>query len=433
VMYSARKRTCPAFPVRKTGSTMEYTTMFQEKPCAMRFVGLDIHKHYLVAYAVDRDANRISGPQRVPLSDLEAWRQKRLTAEDAVVLEMTTNALQLYDDLLPHVHSVTVVHPPHVALITRNRVMNDKIAARILASLHAKGLLVSIWIPPQPIRELRALLAQRTKMVRLSTQAKNRLHAVLHRHHLPLPEEVPFKETMRTWWLALPVDPLERMRIQTDFDTLIFAQRQIAALEECLAALSAKDRRVPFLMQTPGIGMLTALTLLAGIGDIDRFPTARQLVGYAGLGASVHDSGKSHREGRITKAGRRDMRTALVEAAQTASHSDGHWRSELQRLEPRLGYNKAIVAIARKLLVVAWHTLSKETVDRHADAEQVARKFMGHADRIGRRNRASGQTAAAYVREQLDHLGLGRELTAIQRGQTRIALPPSSLDEAAQS
>lgn len=401
--------------------------MAQEKPRPGRFVGLDVHKHYLVAYALDSEQNRIFGPQHVPLCDLEAWRQKRLTHEDAVVLEMTTNALQLYDDLLPHVHSVTVVHPPHVALITRNRVMTDKIASRILATHHAKGLLVSIWIPPQPIRELRALLAQRTKMVRLSTQAKNRLHAVLHRHHLPLPEEAPFVDTAREWWLGLPVDPMERMRIQTDFDTLAFAQRQIAALEECLAAVAAKDPRMPFLMQTTGIGMLTALTLLAGIGDIQRFPTARHLVGYAGLGASVHDSGQKHRAGRITKAGRRDMRAALIEAAQTACNGDGHWRAELQRLEPRLGYNKAIVAIARKLLVVVWHTLSKETVDRHADAEKVARKLLAHAGRIGRRNRAPGQTAAAYVREQLDHLGLGRELTVIQRGRTRIALPPSSL------
>ena len=95
-----------------------------------------------------------------------------------------TPAFQIHDDLLPHVHSVTVVHPPHVALITRARVMTDKIAARVLAEEHAKGSLVSIWIPPRPVRELRAILAQRSKpvlseaegMMRLSTQAKNRLH-----------------------------------------------------------------------------------------------------------------------------------------------------------------------------------------------------------------------------------------------------------------
>ena len=105
---------------------------------------------------------------------------------------MTTNAFQLYDDLLPHVHSVTIVHPPHVALITRAQVMTDKIAARILAKLHAVGLLPPVWVPPAEVRDHRALVAQRSKMVRLSTQAKNRLHAVLHRHHLLPPEGKPF-------------------------------------------------------------------------------------------------------------------------------------------------------------------------------------------------------------------------------------------------
>jgi transposase len=74
------------------------------------------------------------------------------------------------------------MHPPHVALITRSQVMTDKIAASILTRLLAKGLLVGIWVPPQEIRELRGLVAQRQKMTRLATQAKNRLHAVIQRH-----------------------------------------------------------------------------------------------------------------------------------------------------------------------------------------------------------------------------------------------------------
>jgi transposase len=123
-----------------------------------RFVGLDVHKHYLIAVAVDADRNEVLGPRRVPLERLDAWVRKTLTPQDAVVLEMTTNAYQLYDDLLPHVHSVTVVHPPHVALITRAPVMTDKIAARTLAKLHAVGLLPCIWIPPSEVRDHRALV-----------------------------------------------------------------------------------------------------------------------------------------------------------------------------------------------------------------------------------------------------------------------------------
>jgi transposase len=402
--------------------------MSQNKTDPDRFVGLDVHKHYLIAAAVDADRQEVMGPRRVPLVRLDTWVHKTLTPQDAVVFESTTNAFQLYDDLLPHVHSVTVVHPPHVSLITRAQVMTDKIAARTLAKLHAVGLLPSIWVPPLEVRDQRALVAQRTKMVRLSTQAKNRLHAVLHRHHLLPPAGKLFEPDMHEWWLDLEVSALERARIQCDLDTLVFAQGQIEHLEEVMALLADQDERVLLLLQLPGVGLITAITLLAAIGDISRFPLAKHLVGYSGLGARVHDSGQTRRTGRITKAGRRDIRAAMVESAHTAVRSHPHWRAELERLEPRLGKNKAIVAIARKLLVAVWHILSKGCADRFADPERVARKLLNQAYRLGRGRRHQGQTAAQYVRQQLDRLGLGAELAAIPLGKTRrIVLPPSQL------
>lgn len=392
-----------------------------------RFVGLDVHKHYLIAAAVDADQNVVLHPRRVQLAHLESWMRKALTPQDAVVLEMTTNAFQLYDDLAPHVHSVTLVHPPYVKLITRAQVMTDQIAALTLARLHAAGLLPAVWVPPVDVRDLRALVAQRARNVRLATQARNRLHAVLHRHHLSPAEGDLFSPERRDWWLTLPVSPLERLRIQNDLDTLAFAQQQVACLEETLTALAAHDERVLLLLQLPGIGIVTALTLLAAIGDIARFPAPAKLVGYAGLGARVHDSGLIHRSGRITKAGRRDLRAAMVEAAHAAARTHPHWQAELARLEPRLGRNKAIVAIARKLLVAVWHVLTEGCADRFAEPEHLARKLAQYAYALGHENRPDGQSVAGYVRTQLDRLGLGADLTEIRWGRRTIPLPPSRL------
>jgi transposase len=362
------------------------------------------------------------------MARLVPWAQRHLTPQDAVVLEMTTNSWQVYDDLQPLVHSVIIVHPPHVDLIVRAQVMTDKIAARTLAYLHAKGMLVSIWVPPLEIRDLRAILAQRRKMTRLATQAKNRLHAVLHRHYLALPEGDPFAPEKREWWLALPVRPLEQVRIEGDLDTLAFARAQVAHLEKVITALAAQEERVPLLVQLPGISIIAALTILAAIGDITRFPMDKKLVGYAGFGTKVHDSGQKSRHGRITKKGRRDLRAIMVQAAQTAVRIDPHWEEQLARLQTRMPRNKAIVAIARKLLVVVWHVLTKGEADRHAQPERLARKFMQHTYRLGKANRPAGQTTAAYVREQLDALGVGAELTEIPWGRKKpIALPPSAL------
>lgn len=402
--------------------------MPEEKPAPQRFFGLDIHKQYLVAMAVDAAGEKVYGPRRVAWANLESWRSKTLSPQDAVVIEMTTNTWEVYDELSPHVHSVTVVHPPHVRMVTALQVMNDRIAAFNLAVLLSKGMLKGIWIPPQEVRELRALLAQRNKMTRLATQAKNRLHAVLHRRHFPLCDGNPFLPERRSWWLNLPLSAAEKMRVTCDLETLAFACQQKAALEAYLNQLALQEPRLTLLLQLPGFGVLNALTVLAAIGDIVRFPDAKHLVGYAGLGSRIHDSGQTTRTGKITKAGRKDLRTALVEAAQAAANFHPHWKAELARLEPRLGHNKAIVAIARKLLIAVWHVLSFQVADLHAEPKRIARKFLQVAYQLRIANRPDGLSAAAAVRMQLDRLKLGQELSAIPRGAKKKPdpLPPSS-------
>jgi transposase len=396
-----------------------------------RFIGLDIHKDYFVACGVDRDQNQVYGPQRISWPQFEGWMRKHLSHQDAVVIEMTTNTWEVHDALLPNVHSVTVVHPPHVALIVRAQVKTDKKAALTLAQLHAAGLLPSVWVPPQEVRELRALVAQRHKIARLGAFAKNRLHAVLHQHHfLPPPDCDMFDARNREWWLSLDVTPLEIVRITCDLDTLAFAAGQKNILEECLAQQAAKDERIPLLIQLPGVGLLTAITILAAIGDITRFPEARKLVGYAGLGARVHDSGQLHTSGAITKTGRRDLRRAMADAANHAVQHHIHWKRELERLEPRLGRSKAIIAIARKLLIAVWHVLFRSVADCHADPRDVACSLFAHAYRVKVRNLPDGLSAKEFTRKQLDRLGIGKDLKVIPWGTRKVLLPPSKLTSA---
>lgn len=391
-----------------------------------RYIGLDVHKHYLVALGMDADLNVVLPMRRVELSNLESWMKKNLTKQDEVVLEMTTNTWQLYDELVEHVGSVMVVHPPHVALITRSQVMNDKIAASILARMLAKGLLVGIWVPPQEVRELRGLVAQRQKMTRLATQAKNRLHAVMQRHHLKPPLGNPFSKANNVWWEKISLGKLEKMNMQSDLETLQFAERQEERVEKEMTMIAAEDENIGRLLHISGFGVITAVTVYAAIGDIARFEDAKHLVGYAGLGARVHDSGMTTRTGKITKAGRRDLRVGLVEAAHVAVQYHPHWKAELARLQPRLGYKKAIVAIARKLLITVWYVLQGKA-DKFAEPKAVAQKMLKFAYAVGKANR-NGKTAAQFARERLDKLQMGVDLTSIPWGAKKpIPLPPSKL------
>jgi transposase len=139
------------------------------------------------------------------------------------------------------------------------------------------------------------------------------------------------------------------------------------------------------------------------------------------LGAGVHASGKSYRDKGITKQGRRDLRFVLVEAARVAVQTHPYWKREFAPLAKRIGEHKAVVAIARKLLIVVWHVLMAKSGDRRADAEQVAFKLMVWAWKLSDEQRG-GVTSRQFIRAHLIRLGLGAELTHITRGGTRRPL-----------
>jgi transposase len=392
-----------------------------------RFLALDLHKHYLVVGGVDPHQEIVLNPRRISLDKWSAWARVNLRPTDAVVLEATTNAWQIYDQILPLVGRVVVAHPPHVKWIAEARVKTDRHDVLRLAHLLAADLIPEVWVPPLEVRELRALMAYRHRLVQMGTRARNRLHSLLHRHNLKPPQGKIFAPKHRAWWLGLDLSPTQRMHIRHDLATLDQVDQQLADIQQELSRLSTTQPwadQVPFLLQLPGFGLIVTLTVLAAIGDISRFPHPKKLVGYAGLGASIHDSGDKRRAGRITKHGRKELRWVLVEAAWRAADSHPYWKAQYSRLERRLGSNKAAVAIARKLLVAVWYILSQRAADRHADPDKVAFKYIMWSWKLDHVER-NGMSTRQWARYHLMRLQIGEDLTQIIRGGNRYPLAPA--------
>jgi transposase len=132
------------------------------------------------------------------------------------------------------------------------------------------------------------------------TRLKNRLRSLLQRHHLLPPGGELFATANRSWWLALKLNPSEKLRARQDLVLLDHLAPLITEVESEINRLSLAEpwaQQTPYLLQLPGIGLITAMTILGAIGEIERFPTAKKLVGYAGLGARIHSSGQTHRTG----------------------------------------------------------------------------------------------------------------------------------------
>jgi hypothetical protein len=169
-----------------------------------------------------------------------------------------------------------------------------------------------------------------------------------------------------------------------------------------------------------------SVTVLSAIGDITRFEDARHLVGYSGLGAGVHDSGKTHKEKLITKKGRKELRWIMVEAAWRAvtRSVSPYWKELYEKYLRRMRKpNQAIVVIARKLLVAIWHVLTKEETDVHASEEDLAYKMLLLSWSL-KDNVRKGLSYKQFAKYALMKLGVEKDITRFVRKEIPRRLAP---------
>ena len=138
-------------------------------PTYERYLALDIHKHYVVVGGVNAQQQVILPPRRLDLGEWALWLPKYVHPTDAVVLEATTNAWTFYDQVAPRAGRTVVAHPGLVKVIASARVKTDNRDVLHLARLLAANLIPEVWVPPQPVRELRALLAHRRRLIKMRT------------------------------------------------------------------------------------------------------------------------------------------------------------------------------------------------------------------------------------------------------------------------
>lgn len=386
---------------------------------SQRYVGLDIHKHYCVIAGVDREGRVLLQPVRVEHADLEEWLQKKLYANDQVVIESTTNAWHVHDLLSPLVERVVVANPIKVKQIATARVKTDIRDTLILARLLAANLVPDVWVPPVHVRQMRQLLSQRRQLVETHTQILNRMHSVAHRHHLKHERGQRFNEKTTGWQTDERLSQLEQFQLGLEMENKDYLEKQIERMSGVVRRMSQQKpwaEDMLYLMQLPGFGIITAMTVLAAIGEIGRFETPKHLASYSGLTPGLEQSGTKNRGKGITKEGRRELRWALVEAAQMAVKSDPMLKMRFQAMQKRMHRNQAIVAIARHLLELVWYVLTRRQPYRGFTHERIAYKYLTWAWRMDEEAR-DGLTRQQFARYYLMKLGIGHDLT-------RIALDP---------
>jgi transposase len=320
------------------------------------YVGIDVHRKRSQVAIVTEDGQVQLNKNVVNGSEPFLRLIGDLPAGTPVAFEAAFGWSWLADLLEDYGFDAHLVHPLRCKAIASARLKNDKAGAAILAQLLRADLLPEAWIAPPAVRQLRAVLRHRASLVRLGTQARNRIHAAAADHG--------YDRSASYWtgpgrgWLAELDLPEASREIVTDCLAVIDGLAPlITRIDGELHTRAKADPRVKVLRTLPGVGEFTALVMLAEIGDITRFASARKLASWAGLTPTVRGSDRTVRHGHISKQGSAWLRWVLNQAAQTAKRSP-EFSATYASIAKRRGKKIATIAIARKLLTRAWHLLS---------------------------------------------------------------------------
>jgi transposase len=323
----------------------------------MNSVGIDLHRKRSHVAALDERGVELFSRRIVNDCDTFVALLGELDGESKIALEATYGWEWLADLLEDHGYELHLAHPLRTKAIASARVKTDAVDARTLAHLLRTDLLPEAYVAPRELRDLRDLLRQRVVLTQIRTALKNRVHALIARQGIQHAHADLFGSSGRRLLHELQLRPDPRARLETLLRLIADFDREIDALAHEIDRRAKHDPRVDVLCQIYGIGRYLGMLIVAEIGAIERFPTARHLCAWAGLTPTVRSSDARARLGHISRQGSGALRWALVEAAQKACQGGGPLRQDFERIAKRRGRKIAKVAVARKILTLCYYGL----------------------------------------------------------------------------
>lgn len=354
----------------------------------MRFAGLDVHKRVVEAVVLSAEGAILHRERfATERSALESFARSHLGPDCLVALEATTNTWGVVAILDPFAKEVVVSNPLRTRAIAEAKVKTDKVDCLVLAQLLRADFLPRVWKPDLETRDMRQLTTLRASLVADRTSLKNRLHAVLHQRLIHPPMDSLFSAKGLAWLRTLELDPVGALTRDRYLALLQDVERELERVHLLIAERSYHDDRVKLLMTIPGVDVAVAHGVISALGDISRFKDGDHAASYLGIVPSTRQSADNCYHGKITKHGNGHARWLLVQAAQHLDSHAGPLGVFFRKLAAKKNRNVAVVATARKLVVIAWLMLKNNEPYRYAQPRSTETKLARLRKAVGKKRK----------------------------------------------
>ena len=234
----------------------------------------------------------------------------------------------------------------------------DRLDCRKLAEYAARDMLVTITVPTEEEQALRCLQRRRHTLTDRLREAKQHIKSLLLENHCTLPPgSDSFSKASVAYLQTINLPPFVRDALDSVLRELAFLQAERAQVDMAIVASRPKHivQRMENLQSVPGVGPVLATTFVCEIFRPERFSSGERLSSYVGLAPVVRQSGESSAKGYLIRTGQQRLRALLVECAWIHKGRDVASEALYHRVLQRTGtVQKAIVAVARRLLVLLW-------------------------------------------------------------------------------
>ncbi len=342
-------------------------------------IGIDVHKLSESVCVTDMDG-KIVEEYKMDNSK-ENWDSfmKKYPKKSDIVVESSTTGKYVARLLRDNGFNIHLANPKALKIIFKSAKKTDKNDARSLAKLFRIGELPESYLPSREIDDIRSMIRYRRSLGEEVAALKNRVHALLARNGISIDASDIFgtKALKKMLGLSGELNETDRFILTDLISGFKTVSGNIARVQGKLASMGMNNEEVRILMSIPGIDYYTSLGIYSEIGDISRFPDADHLASYTGLVPRVDQSGSTAIYGHITKGGPSVLRFFIVNAVHTLIRLSPTFKKLYRKMNKKLGKNRTIIAIARKLTVIIYNMLAKkqEFVENHLFKPLLERKL----------------------------------------------------------